>query len=471
MPVSRQNTDSNLNYEKIEKAPEMEYYPISAAQKRMVILQQLNFDTINYNMPQMFEFGEPLDKEELFEIFDIIVERQESFRTAFITIDSIPMQKIYDSVDLRIDEIEIEESSLHEEYNRFIRPFDLSKPPLLRLRIVNTHNKKRHFLFLDMHHIIGDGKSDTILRNEIDALITGQELSPVELHYKDYAYWQSSEKQQKLIAKQKDYWLKNYSGELPVLDLPLDFPRPEVQSLEGAKVEIILNPIITAGLKNIAVKSKTTLYMVICTIYSILLSKLSNQDDFIIGIALQGRKHPALEQIIGMFINTMPLWVKPKADKSFNELMLEIKKLSIDIFENQDYQFEDLIEAISYKRDPARHPIFDVVLNILNVGDFNVEVPISEVNDKGPYNHLYGTSKFDLHFALIDLGENLRLELEYCNKIFKASTIDMIIKDFLNIGRQIVKDSDIAIKDITLTNNFAEINSNLFKDDEDDFNF
>ncbi|MEC1372693.1 amino acid adenylation domain-containing protein, partial [Bacillus velezensis] len=205
-------------YEAIQPAQTQDTYPVSSAQKRMYVLQQLEDGGVGYNMPAVLELTGPLDRGRLEETFRQLVERHESLRTSFETgPDGEPVQRIHDSVPFQLDET--------ESADAFVRPFCLEEAPLFRAALVKESDE-RHLLLTDMHHIISDGVSVNTLIKEFGELYAGRSLAPMRLQYKDYAVWQRSFQEKEGYQKQEAYWLKRLEGELPVLELPADKPRP-----------------------------------------------------------------------------------------------------------------------------------------------------------------------------------------------------------------------------------------------------
>ncbi|MCP4149780.1 MAG: amino acid adenylation domain-containing protein, partial [bacterium] len=338
-------------YYAIEPGEKKEYYSLSSAQKRLYILQQMEAKSIVYNMPQIIPLAKDTDPERLETVFRKLIRRHESLRTTFHMIpvtpnnqtpltnntippdtpgEIIPVQKVHD--DPALVEFEIDNYKPGDRQS-FFRPFDLSKAPLLRVGIVEntgidaigkaTHER---YMMLDMHHIITDGRSQEILTREFFELFDGGRLEPLRLQYRDYARWQNSPEQKELIKQQEEYWLNRFTGELPVLNLPTDYPRPVNQRFEGSKITFEINKEKTGRLKKTAKENETTLYMIILAIFTILLAKLSGQQEIIVGTPTAGRRHAELENIIGMFVNTLAMRNTPGAGETFREYLLKVKE-------------------------------------------------------------------------------------------------------------------------------------------------
>ncbi|MCP4147534.1 MAG: non-ribosomal peptide synthetase, partial [bacterium] len=323
-------------YEAIEPVEKKEYYNMSAAQKRLYILQQMEHESTAYNMPYTIPLANETEPVRLEKAFKKLIRRHESLRTSFHMINERLVQKLHPEVEFKIDNYNPQPGNQNSNAG-FFRPFELSKAPLLRVGIVETtgkenanHNRK---MILDMHHIITDGTSQEILTKELLAIYAGESLPPLKLQYKEYAQWQNRKKQTELKKQQEEYWLNRYPGELPLLNLPTDNPRPEIQRFEGNRISFALNKNETAKLKKMAKENEITLYMAILSIYTLLLSKLSGQEDIIVGTPTAGRRHADLENIIGMFVNTLAIRNTTKGGKTIEEYLREVKENTMQAFE------------------------------------------------------------------------------------------------------------------------------------------
>ncbi|MCP5103401.1 MAG: amino acid adenylation domain-containing protein, partial [bacterium] len=404
-------------YVALEPAEKKEYYVLSPAQKRLYLLQQMDLDNVVYNMPQAIPFTGEVDRERLEWTFLQLIHRHESLRTSFHMISGEPVQKIHEEV-----EFEIEFDCIGSP-RRGVRPFDLACAPLLRGELLKEAEDK-HILLIDLHHIVSDGTSQAVLKDEFNRLYHGNgagadDLAPLRLQYKDYAQWQNNEQQQTRVKEQEDYWLKIFSDEVPVLDLPLDYPRPLVQSFEGNTVNFLLTPGQTRALNDLVNETNVTLFMALSAVFYILLSKLSGQEDIIVGTPTAGRRHADLESIIGMFVNTLPIRNYPAGEKGFKDFLREVKEQTLQAYENQEYPFEELVDKVNVRRDIGRNPVFDVMLNLMNQEEFTWDLAGFD-----EHKHQKGTAKFDLTLIAVDLGERLLCTVEYCTKLFEPSTID-----------------------------------------------
>ncbi|HLP45258.1 MAG TPA: condensation domain-containing protein, partial [Candidatus Kapabacteria bacterium] len=351
----------------IEPVEKKEYYPLSPAQSRLYLLQQIDPASTVYNIPLILDLKEKLNKKKLEETFRGLINRHESLRTSFQFIGAEPVQRIHDEVEFNIEIV---------ERNAFIRPFDLSRAPLLRVGlIIETERKNGHILMLDIHHIITDGNSQVLLEKEFMALYMGEVLAPLRIQYKDYTLWQRSENEINRVKQQEKYWLKEFDNEFPVLTLPIDYPRPQVQSFAGSRIVFSISRAETVGLKKLASTGNTTLFMVLLAIFNILLSKLSGQEDIIVGTASAGRRHAELQCLIGMFVDTLALRNYPFGEKIIMDFIGEVTGRTLEAFENQEYPFEDLVDKLSIRRDAGRNPLFDVMFVLQNMADSKIGHP------------------------------------------------------------------------------------------------
>ncbi|NOQ28402.1 MAG: AMP-binding protein, partial [Bacteroidales bacterium] len=425
------NIKSQEKFQLINKSVEKAYYPLSSSQQRLYLLQELDLESTAYNMPYFISLDAEEKRSKIEEILHQLIYRHDSFRTSFEIIEGEPVQRIHKDVDFKIEEFTIEKVDEHDIRSKFIQPFDLSKAPILRVAFVHIEDKGS-LLMIDMHHIISDGTSHGILEREFLSLHSGKQLKPLRLQYKDYSEWQNSEEQQRRIKEQETYWLDKFTGEIPVLELSTDNSRPAMQSFEGASVDFILTPEETKIIRDICKKQGLTLYMSLLSVFTILLSKLSGQEDIVIGTPIASRRHVDLKNIVGMFVNTLAIRNNVSGDKRLNEYLQEFKETTLKAYENQEYQFEDLVDKIAEKRDISRNPIFDVMFNLLE-GEYQ------EIKDtsKEEFIHTVGVSKFDLSLTAIGLGSMIQLSFEYSTKLFEPETIERFISYFKQIINQL----------------------------------
>ncbi|MCP4216695.1 MAG: amino acid adenylation domain-containing protein, partial [bacterium] len=437
-----------FKYFTIESEEEKESYPLSSAQKRLYILQQMEDESISYNVPRFFvlESEGGLSIKKLEETFQKLIQRHEGLRTSFHMQDGEPVQKIHEQVEFKIEEIGnagVAGAVVHDTalIGSFVRPFDLAKAPLLRVAVIKPADSsgKSHtglILALDMHHIITDGTSMGIFEKDFAQLFGGRELPPLSTRYRDFAAWMNSDKKKEAMRRQENYWLQTFAGELPVLNMPPDLKRPAVQSFEGRVIDFVLGKEVTAKLRKVAKELQATHFITLLAVFDVFLSKICGQEDIVVGTPVAGRRHQDLEQIIGMFINTLALRNFPQGGKGFPTFLKEVKERTVDAFDNQDYPFEELVEKVAVNRDMSRNPVFDVMFALHN----QIE-PQAGTEESGttaglklePYQYENTVSRFDLSFHGIEEADRFVFSVEYCTKLFKEETIRLFFKYFTNV--------------------------------------
>ncbi len=423
----------------IEPAEKQDTYPVSSAQKRMYVLQQLEDGGVGYNMPAALKLTGPLDRARLDEVFRQLIRRHESLRTSFETgADGEPVQRIHDDVPFQLMELAAAED--------FVRPFRLQEAPLFRAALVQEAEES-HLLLVDMHHIISDGVSVGTLIREFSELYASRTLAQLRIQYKDYAVWQQAFKQGETYKRQEAYWLKQLDGELPVLELPADNARPAVRSFAGDTVSRTLDAETTAGLYKIARDNGCTLYMVLLAAYSTLLARLSGQEDIIIGSPIAGRPHKDLEPVIGMFVNTLAIRTQPAENKCFSDFLKEIRETALEAFEHQDYPFEELVDRLDVVRDMSRNPLFDVMFALQNME--RESLTLHDLHLTTVAHNAHKVSKFDMTlYAAEEDQETIRFDVEFNTDIYQKQTIKKWLSYYIHILHHVIEHQNIHLGDI-----------------------
>jgi len=443
-------------YKCIELVEEKEYYPLSSAQQRMYIQQLIDKTLTNYNVT-LFEVLEgELDRRRMEESFSKLIKRHESLRTGFEIINVEPVQKIHKHKDADF-EIEYYDSTENgtattaQIKRDFIRPFSLPQVPILRVGLIKNA-KNKHILMIDTHHIIMDGSSMGIFINDFMALYSGQDLTVLKLRYKDFAQWEKNQIRSGKMKAQEVYWLNEFEKQVPVLELPTDYPRPGVRSFEGDRVTFVLDKEETGLLNRIAKEEGATLFMVLLAQFNILLQKLSGQEEITVGTGVAGRRHTDLVQVMGMFVNMLALKNFPEGKKTFKEFLREVKAKTLKAFENQDYQFEVLVEKVGARNAVSRHPLFDVALALQNIGLPEINIPGLTMK---PCEYENDASRFDLSLNAIEKDGRIVFKVEYCTKLFKKETVELFIKYFTAIITAVAENRNVRLEDIRVSHHFS----------------
>jgi amino acid adenylation domain-containing protein len=453
-------------YAAVEPVAKKDYYALSHGQKRVYVLQQMEEGNISYNGPEMVILEGNLEKEKLEDVFRKLIRRHESLRTSIELIDDEPFQKIHEEVDFVLEYFEASREKARKLVKSFVKPFDLGKAPLLRVRLIKVVETK-HILMVDMHHIISDGTSQEIFINDFLNLYSGKELPPLRIQYKDYSEWQNSrnEAEKELERKQEEYWLDQFRDGVPVLNLPTDYERPEVRSFEGDKIRFTIPKKETEMLNTLALEEEATLFIVLLAILNIFLSRLSGQEDIVVGTPVAGRNHADLEPIIGMYVNTLALRNYPRGERTFKEFLREVKERTLQAFENQEYQFEDLVDNVIKGRSPNRTPMFDVLLALQNIDSWGGEIPGLKVILDHEYKFDHMISKFDMVFIVELVDNELSVELEHSTELFKSESIKMFNDYFKQIVSVVTKNADVRLEDIRVVSDVFDGKLNISKID------
>ncbi|MGB7605590.1 MAG: amino acid adenylation domain-containing protein, partial [Lutisporaceae bacterium] len=433
-------------YTSIELVEKKEYYSVSAAQKRMYILNQLDSEGLTYNMPLPLLIEGKLDKGLFEAAFLKLIERHEALRTSFETIGGEPVQRIHEKVDLHIEYLEEEEEKAVKKLKEFIKPFDLSKAPLLRVVLIKTKEDK-HILLYDMHHIISDGLTMSIIINEFAKIYKGIELPKLRIQYKDYSAWQEKLRENGVIEKQTEYWKEEFKNDVPVLNLPTDYARPSIQSFEGDNVSFEVEEEIKLKISQLTHDTRTTVYMVLFAAFNTLLMKYTGQEDIIVSSPIAGRGHADLENIVGMFVNNLAIRSQPSGDKTFKEYLYEVKEKTLKAYENQDVQFEGLVELLNIQRDVSRNPLFDVVFVLNNTDNDNMDLEEIKIRTIDVNNKI---SKFDIMMSAFESEDKIYFNTEFCTKLFKKETIEAMCVRFKKLLDEVLKNPDKKMSEIDI---------------------
>ncbi|WP_072731090.1 non-ribosomal peptide synthetase, partial [Paenibacillus sp. NAIST15-1] len=433
-------------YEDLIPVPNQDYYPLSSAQKRMYVLQQLQGEEQAYNMPNIFQLEGPVDLERINDALHGLIKRHEVLRTSFEMVEDSPVQLVHDTVEFSVSYTEANEEDASQAIREFYFPFDLTRAPLLRVGLIHLQ-EEQHLLLFDMHHIISDGVSMSILIKEFGKLYSGETMPFPRLQYKDYSTWQSRYVMMEGYKKQEAYWLGKYTGELPVLELPLDYPRLPARSFAGDRVHLELDLHLTGEMTKLTQHTGTTFYMLLLAAYSTLLSRLSGQDDIVVGSPTAGRPHADLADMLGMFVNTLALRTNPAGEKEFLSYLLEVKENALDAFVHQEYPFEELVEKVVSRRDVSRSPLFDVMLVLQNMEKEQMELEHVRLTTY-PYEGI--AAKFDLTLTAIEHEKGMSLTFTYAADLFDRATIEQWASYFKVLLESAVLDPKQRLADLPL---------------------
>jgi amino acid adenylation domain-containing protein len=410
--------------------------PLSFAQQRLWFLEKLGHAAdAAYYMPAALHLVGPLDVDALRESLDRLVARHESLRTTFGMLDGEPVQVIapagshftLTTSDLRVlPQGERNATARQIAVAEMQAPFDLSVGPLIRAKLLQL-DVQEHVLLVTQHHVISDGWSINVLVREVNALYaavsTGapDPLPEPRIQYADYAVWQRQWLQGEVLETQTRYWRGQLEGAPALLELPTDRPRPAVQSFVGGTVPLFFSRELSARLRELSQRQGCTLFMTLFAGWSALLSRLSQQDDVVIGAPIANRQRVEVESLIGLFVNTLALRVRFDAGLSVTALLEQVQGTALAAYMHQDLPFEQVVDAVQPPRTLSHSPIYQAGMSVDNVprSDLllsNLQISLLQQEQT--------TTQFDLFLTLSDDGETISGQLEYSDALFDVSTIE-----------------------------------------------
>lgn len=435
----------NSSIKVIPKHNKMDFYPLSAVQAGIYYASSLDSKSTLYNTAGGIIVDKELDFEKLETCLNTLIKRHEVLRSHFELKNDTVVQIIDDNIDFKLDIEAYSTDDLDKLYKNFVKPFDLSKAPLFRCKVVNLNTKS--LILFDMHHIISDGVSLRIFIEELCSLYNEETLPVKNIDYTDFCLWEKEQFNTDEFKAKKDFWINKFKDEVPLLNIPTTFPRPSVQSFEGKDFRLTLSKEIFDKINIIAKSLNITPYMLMLSCYYVLLYKYTSQNDIVIGSPIVGRELPELADVLGMFVNTLALRNTIDSSLSFEEFSRDIKENCLDYFKNQSYPFDMLVRDLKIKRDTSRNPLFDTVFVYQNNGypQFN----INGINYKY-YTPKITTSKFDLTLEVVPNNGEYTLRFEYCTKLFDEKFIERFSSHYVNILDSVLNDSKTKIANINM---------------------
>ncbi|MDX7998149.1 amino acid adenylation domain-containing protein [Xenorhabdus sp. Reich] len=443
--------------------------PLSWAQQRLWFLAQLDpAAQTAYHMSAGLNLQGRLNLDALQAALDCIVARHEMMRTTIVTVED-EAQQVIDSPDCGFsltkedfsqlfstekltpaEKQEVIEKAAYLEANH---PFDFVNGPLARGRLLKLA-EDQHILLLTQHHIVSDGWSVSLLMHELSTLYQafsqGQPdpMPALAIQYADYVLWQKNWLQGEMLEKQVDFWRKTLQDAPTLLELPTDRPRPTKQSYTGGRVELVLPPALHAGLKDLSQRHGTTLFMTLLAGWATLLSRISGQDDIVIGTPVANRQQPELAPLIGFFVNTLAMRVQLHNNPTVSELLAQVKEQAINAYAHQDLPFEQLVETLKPPRSLSHSPIFQVMLSTDNTpGQRHFELP-GLMLDERPL--IRDSSYFDLTLTLNETENGVTGDLEYACDLFNHATIERTAGHLYTLLAAMVADDARRVTELPL---------------------
>ncbi len=434
---------------------------LSFSQEGLWFLQQLDPENNAYNLNYLVNLSGGIDRSTLERVLNELIRRHEPLRTIYPSQGGKPVQVIqpFEQFSLPfVDYSGLPEDELQQAIHNYVsehgdQPFNLQEGPLVRFALLHTA-REQNYLFFSTHHIGFDAWSEQVFFNEImqfyNAFRSGKEpvLSELPIQYADYALWEREWLSGETLEAYIEHWKNIFSGELPILELPTDRPRPVLQSYRGARYHFQLPPGISSRMKEFCQTEHMTPFQLLLAAYALLLMRHTGQEDIIIGCPFANRFRPELDGLVGMFVNTLPIRVNLQGNPSVREFLDQVRVLMQDAFIWQAAPFGVLVSEISPQRDLSRMPVFQVVINLRNVPKRHTSVNglkmESIYRDDAP-------SKFDLD---LDFGVNengdLDASLKYNVDLYDENTIIHMVAHYQNLLGQLLKKTDSSIADLEM---------------------
>lgn len=434
--------------------------PLSFAQQRLWFLSQLEPTAASYNVPAAVRLIGSLDRQALEESFMGVLRRHDVLRTTFVVIGGQPVQQVASDSALQMPVVDL--GTVPEAERQMIvrrlaaeeaqRPFDLTRGPLFRVRLLAVHPSE-HVLLLTLHHSVSDGWSMNVLIRELTELygasMAGQPstLAPLPLQYADYAVWQRRWLQGAVRDRQLDYWLRDLGGAVPALHLPTDRLRPAVQSYRGARYTFTVPADLCGRLLKLSRRQGVTLFMTLLAGFQVLLFRYTGQTDLCIGTPIANRTRVELEGLIGLFVNTLVLRTNVAGNPRFTDLLARVREKVLAAHAHQDLPFEQLVEALHPARDLSRSPLFQVMFALqtpsaMTTRAEGLQIGVLEVDP--------GTAQFDLSLDMILDDEGLSGSFEYSTDLFEEATIRRMAEHLLVLLEGMAVHPETRLADLPL---------------------
>jgi amino acid adenylation domain-containing protein/non-ribosomal peptide synthase protein (TIGR01720 family) len=433
---------------------------LSFAQQRLWFFQQLVPGSAAYNVPVAVRLGGPLDVAALRRAFIEIVRRHEVLRTRFPSIGGLPVQSISTNSRMSIpliDLIDVGEANRDHEVGVLVRsearrPFDLAAGPLIRACLLRL-GARDHVIVFVTHHIVSDGWSMGVFVQELATLYSAfrvglaSPLDELRIQYADFAQWQRRWLRGEALERQVAYWREQLLGVPPLL-LPLDRPRPPIQSFRGAKLSRPLSSGMAGKLRVLGHREGVTLFMALLAAFDVVLSRWSRQDDVVVGSAVANRTRREIEPLIGFFVNSLVLRTRIGGDSTFGDLLRAVRETALGAYAHQELPFEKLVQELHPTRDLAREPLFQVMFTHSSAPSPTVQLPgevtLQAVDVEGE------TAKFDLTVAVWEGGDELAGVAEYSTDLFDEATIARILGHFEHLLCGVVENPSRRVSQLSL---------------------
>ncbi|HTC78194.1 MAG TPA: condensation domain-containing protein, partial [Terriglobales bacterium] len=442
------------------RQPRPERLPVSHSQQRLWFIDQLEGSSTQYHMPEVLRLRGELDLDALQRTINTIIERHESLRTHFAYVDGAPIQIIEPMlhVDLPLEDLSGLDESVQKETilaalrQQWEQPFDLSRGPLLRMRLFKLAETD-HVLLRTFHHIISDGWSQGVFNQEFMALYEAfregrtNPLPPLPIQYADFALWQRQWLTDATVERDLSYWKKQLEGIPEQLELPKDRPRQARRTYAAEVCSVTVAAEHVAALRRLSHAHQSTLYMTLLSGFAVLLHRYSGQDDIVVGSPIANRQESQLEQLIGFFVNSLIMRVRLDRTEAFGHLLAGVRATALEAYLHQDLSFEKIVEEISPERRLNAAPIFQVVFALQNA-------PMRAQKLKGLEVESVGTDelrvRIDLEVHALERDGVIDLHWLYGRDLFDRWRMEQMARHYARILEAVAADPAQPIGQIEL---------------------
>src|SRR2546422_5599363 len=434
--------------------------PLSFAQQRLWLLAQLEPDSAAYNISRPLRLQGELNAPALRETFNKLLARHHVLRGSFDLVEGQPVAQIASHLEIDIPVMDLgglPESEREAEVSRLAiaeatRPFDLTAAPLPRVCLLKL-GPQDHVLLLNMTQTISDGWSMGILVREMAPIYQATaaekpiDLPELPIQYADFARWQRQWLQGEVLEDQSSYWQQQLAGAPSVLDLPIARPRPATQTTHGSHITKTLSPELSRALVELSNREGVTLFMTLLAAFQTLLYRYSGQQDVVVGSPIAGRNRAETEDLIGFFVNSLPLRTNLSGNPPFRELLRRVRETALGAYAHQDLPFEKIVEDVQPQRSLSYAPIFQVMLALQNEPTPGFSLPGLSVT---PVKRESDTAKFDLTLFVTETEAGLVCWLEYNTDLFEENTVRQLLEHFEMLLRGVAATPERRIAELPM---------------------
>ncbi len=413
---------------------------MSYAQRAIYITDQLDESGMLYNITKCYKIVGKLKLSDLQQAFRIIVQKNEILRTVFQVIDGVFMQIIQEQTETEISYRKLNQKKIEDAVEEIRKPFHLQTGPLVRLTYIE--DDKQACILIEMHHIISDGTSFNLFVDQLLKLCNGFKVKENRLQYKDYSIWHNK----KDSAEEKQYWLTQLADYPQNVEIMPDYARKKIRSMRGSSIQKMIDRETCLAVKKFALDYNYSEYMILLSAYLILLKRYGRQEDMIVGCPMSGRIHTDIDEMLGMFVNTVPIRCVVDENQIYRKFLDEIKEITLSAYDYQDYPFEKMLEELGVKSEPSRNPLYDTVFvlqNTYRVGTSYEAYQFEEIPLKAKW------CNYDLVMEVNEEEDTYRIVMEYNADLYQEESMFLFAEQYLQLLKNILDHPQDIIMEIS----------------------